>query len=671
MPEMSIVITAQDNYSDAVKRMAEATRLFRKTQEEMQQDLDRMTRNQAELQNELRKSRTRLHELEKQCDETGDATSEALLVAERANYNNINRNLTLVKKGSRELEKQMLKTGDAFSLASNRAERAGGGMSDVLKAFAASGLSQMAGQLVEDGLGMWVTSRLGVDGGTIFSGALSSAISGATVGYTMGGAAGAAIGAVAGGVLGGITGEMQNKQKKDEAFKSYVQEQTEGAIKQRDEDIQAGSAIAAGRESDLRGLTAMLGGDQATAEAYQRSMLELGRTPALSYDAAMSLSKDMLGLGLSTEETETRLRSLADAAAALNLSESQASAIVSTLESAQASGKMESQTVKSLSKMGIDVYQALGEEFGLSAEEAAARLPELDADRAIEAVYAYMGRSFAGAAQELTDTYAGAKGVLESRENDMKAAYGEGYNDERVKGMNEQSEWLSGASGEAQEEANKALGAWKASLENAKERYIRDAVTAAMESDEYQQAKAEGDAAAMGRMIAAAKSQGNSEYMANEGKEQELADQIALADAIRTDPATMAAYETAGYTMGQVFSKGIMSAIQETAPKVVLPQRNDDGALLDYEHMSAEELMFYATPHAAGLKRVPYDGYAALLHEGERVLTAREARQADAGGNVVVNVSGNQFAVRTDADIPAIAQALAEEIELRLQAGTY
>lgn len=38
-------------------------------------------------------------------------------------------------------------------------------------------------------------------------------------------------------------------------------------------------------------------------------------------------------------------------------------------------------------------------------------------------------------------------------------------------------------------------------------------------------------------------------------------------------------------------------------------------------------------PHAYGLSRVPYNGYKAVLHEGERVLTAREARQQDSNGS--------------------------------------
>ncbi len=43
--------------------------------------------------------------------------------------------------------------------------------------------------------------------------------------------------------------------------------------------------------------------------------------------------------------------------------------------------------------------------------------------------------------------------------------------------------------------------------------------------------------------------------------------------------------------------------------------------------------------HAYGLNRVPRDGYKAVLHEGERVLTAREARQIDSGNTSNVTIS--------------------------------
>lgn len=44
--------------------------------------------------------------------------------------------------------------------------------------------------------------------------------------------------------------------------------------------------------------------------------------------------------------------------------------------------------------------------------------------------------------------------------------------------------------------------------------------------------------------------------------------------------------------------------------------------------------------HADGLDYVPYDGYIAQLHKGERVLTAQESRDYDGGGGGVRIESG-------------------------------
>lgn len=72
--------------------------------------------------------------------------------------------------------------------------------------------------------------------------------------------------------------------------------------------------------------------------------------------------------------------------------------------------------------------------------------------------------------------------------------------------------------------------------------------------------------------------------------------------------------------------------------------------------------------HAYGLERVPYDGYAAVLHQGERVLTAREAREADRNRTPIqITITGNQFGAGVTAE--EIAQRLADALERKLAAG--
>jgi phage-related protein len=70
--------------------------------------------------------------------------------------------------------------------------------------------------------------------------------------------------------------------------------------------------------------------------------------------------------------------------------------------------------------------------------------------------------------------------------------------------------------------------------------------------------------------------------------------------------------------------------------------------------------------HANGLDRVPYDGYQATLHKGERVLTPEETKNQDNGGgpdggkSVVVNMGG--VTVQNGQDPEEIARYIAKRI---------
>ncbi len=73
MPEVSIVVTGKDKYSDAIKKMSSVTKTFNKDQEAMERKLVELTKAQHDLQEELKESGGILKELNRQFEETGDA----------------------------------------------------------------------------------------------------------------------------------------------------------------------------------------------------------------------------------------------------------------------------------------------------------------------------------------------------------------------------------------------------------------------------------------------------------------------------------------------------------------------------------------------------------------------------------------------------------------------
>lgn len=67
--------------------------------------------------------------------------------------------------------------------------------------------------------------------------------------------------------------------------------------------------------------------------------------------------------------------------------------------------------------------------------------------------------------------------------------------------------------------------------------------------------------------------------------------------------------------------------------------------------------------HASGLNYVPFDGYIAKLHKGERVQTASQNPYNGGGSSsrVVVNMTGT--VVREEADIHKIANAIVLKLD--------
>ena len=195
------------------------------------------------------------------------------------------------------------------------------------------------------------------------------------------------------------------------------------------------------------------------------------------------------------------------------------------------------------------------------------------------------------------------------------------------------------------QEAYRAIGKWQASLENARESEIRKAIYKMMDTDEYKEAIANDDQVKIGELMARARAQGENAYMESEGYQLQRDTNLQLIKNIQEDTALKEEYYNTGALMGEQFSKGLLSTVQFDPMQAINRTISTSGTESGY---------------AYGLNRVPYDNFLVRLHEGEKVLTASEARQQK--NTPTINITGNSFAVREEADIDKVAQAIFDKV---------
>lgn len=676
--DASIAFSVTDNLSQSIVGMKNSVNSFRADVTGLQASLDKLDSTRFQLKNfDLKNAKRELERTKQAFEELGEAATDAEREAAKAdfqkanqNYENVRRQLDLVSKQARQVEKDMLDASSAISKADNRAGAGGGADgsgASMLAALGKAGLGQMAGDAAQEVANTLIGSAFGDTAGGVLSSGLSGAISGAAIGSIIPGI-GTAVGAAIGGGLGLLTGGTQAFETKDEAFKGYVQEAAEGQFSAQEEAVASGSSIAGGREQKQMAFATLLGSEEEAA-AFLADVQEMAAMTNYTYDEITGYAKSLVK-PFGEDKSLDILTTLSDASAALSLNESDNAVLIAGLSRMKLTDKTTQEYLNYFSERGIDVYEALSKWGNAAAVAEKVTRGEIRGSEAVEEILSYMQEQYGGLSEQMAGTYEGMVDNLADAEANAEAAYGEGYNEKRKEGIQAQMDWLNSG---VMDEANRAIGAWQAELENTKEQYQREAVEAMMETDEYQQAQAEGDAAEMGRLIMQAKVQGMNEYNASEGAQLALESELALAAAIRDDASSNQAYWDAGYRKSQEYSKGLAagmaSALVGTGSETTTGLSVEERRYGNWRRGGYYDEDGVWRSHAAGLERVPYDGYAALLHEGERVLTAREARQADQGGGAQVTITGNTFQVRQESDIDAIAEALYRKLRLAQMGG--
>ncbi len=717
MPETSIVITATDHFSAAMKTMRDSSMHFTKDLEGMQKKLNELNKTKSTLKVNTDKARQELRAAEKQFSETGDAIAKTILEGKQLTFEEARRNLSLVAKEASNVEKQMPKTGKAFSKTDNTATGGMSGAQSLLNGFASSGIANMANGLIQNAANTWISSAFGSEIGSVFSSTLSSAASGAAIGSMIAPGIGTAIGAAAGGILGAASGRLAIQEQRDDAFKSYVQEAYEGQMTAQETSLTSGSALAAQRETDRISFETLFrrGGveDMGIVETYLSNLVEMANNTPFLYGDLTAMSKTLATYGYSAQaDAEKRLsgerdynyildvlETIGDAGAALGQTTGDMESVATAIGRMKSSNKATLEYLNILNDRGIGAVGMLAEARGVDQGTMYDMISrgQVSGREAAEIILQAMTDSFSGSMLAQSRTFSGLSSTVEGLTQELDSAMGQGYNEGRMKGLADQKTWLSGENGRSMQEAYSMIGQWKASLENTKEEMERDALEAVMtgtlsdtfqNSDqgkrltemaaEYQAALAEQEkgsteaGARMGALLAEARVIAMNEYNASEGAQLALESAKSLAEAIRNDTSLNSDYWDAGYEKGQWFTKGLAAAMGEGKYFVKADVDQETGLTVytDSYGLTADSMLvdpggaggLRRSGYAYGLDYVPYDNFPALLHQGERVQTAAEARGERAAPSVTI--TGNNFTIREEADVTRVASELLVQMEL-------
>lgn len=675
--DASIAMSVQDNLSSAIVGMKSSVTNFRSDIKSLQGELDRLNATRVQMRMDLTGAKREAQQAKKAFEELGDSATEAERQAAEAdwkkaeeNLENIRQQYDLVSRQVRQTTRDMEAATGAISKADNRAGSAGG----VLSALGQAGASSMLGDVVSQWAGTLVGSAFGSDVGSLFSSALGGAGSGAAIGSMIAPGVGTAIGAALGGLVGLVGGGAQIYEQQDDAFKEYYQQLYEQGQQQEQESLTSGSATASQRELDEIAFNRLLG--QGTGSKYLSDLRVMAAATPMEYSDLTNMSRALAtGFGDSPERMLDLMAAIGDAGSAVGVTAEDMTMMAQAMSRMQGSGKASLEYLNILQERGVNVIGMLAEAYGKSQGEIYDMISKgkIKGQDAVDIIQSGMESMYGGAMEVMSQTFSGLTSTLEDAMTEIDAARGNGYNETRASGLQQEIDAYGGLLGEAVSNLNTIAGQNQAYLDNLSDQYTREALSAVLlgqettpglfddktvaelremrgdfikASADYENGSQEAGLK-MDNLRMAAEALATTAYESSEAYQLVHDSELDLIGAIRENTAALNGWRN-NYDTQQEFSKGQGTSTQDDLP----------GGTWGWWRRNAY-----------GLNRVPYDDFPALLHEGERVLTAREAREADSKPKprIAIYISGNQFGAGVSAE--EVAQRLADQIELKFAAG--
>ena len=700
--EASILVTLRDQYSAGINTMRSANDNFGRSADQVSQQLrsyqtrlNALVEQQGKLSAELIDARKELKEAEKAYRDTGEAADAEALNQARQKYEALKIVMNETTQASRN-------TQNALRELDGQQRRSGGGSgsgaTSALAALGKAGLGQMAGDAAQEIANTLIGSSLGDAGGAFLSSGLSGAISGAAMG-SLAGPIGTAIGAVVGGTIGLVQGGTQMFQGQDEAFKSYYQGLYEQGQTAAGESLSAGSDTAAQRELDAIAFNRLLG--EGVGDQYLERLRTLAADTPLEYSGLTSMSRALAtGFGDTPERMLELITAIGDAGSAVGVTASDMETMAQALSRMNSSGKATLEYLNIFQDRGVDVIGMLGDAMGKTQGQIYDMISkgEINGQDAANIIQAGMESLYGGAMETMASTFSGLTSTLEDTMAELDNARGEGYNTERAEGIQAEIDAYGGQLGQAVEALNTIAGQNEAYLENLSEQYTREALSAvllgqqtsgifdadqqkALEEmrDQFLQASADYENGSqeaglkMESLQREAEALATAAYESSEQYQTMHETELDLIAAIRENTAAQEA-RLNEYEIQQEMSKGLGAA---SYLGIGTSSSGDTGDAPDPRKYGNWRRGGYYDDagkwhsYASGLGRVPYDNYPAVLHQGERVLTAAEARSYNRGGGGGIQIVMNGTVIREEADVERIGDEFLSRLIQAKVAGVY
>jgi len=738
--EISVVVKMQEDLTGKFKSIASTAQGCSKEFERLQRKVEDLGKRYEDFNKKSASLSAEALSVKKAMDEAKNAFAKTQDEADKANYEKLKAQYdeltTAAKQYSKAAQDTVKDMNDVNEEARKLADGGGKGLNSNsigIKEFGErlrnSGLLQQASGSVSSAISTYATSAIGQPMATAISETVSGTISGVAAG-AVAGIPGMIIGGISGTLAGALNGRTQIYQQQDDAFKAYYAGLYDTVNANTTESLTSGKELAKRRETTRTAFVNELG-----AERADRLLADIqttaNATPFL-YDELTDLSRTLLSFGTAAENIIPTLTKVGDAGAAKGLAASDISTVASYLGKMQSSDRATREFLDPLMERGFAVFDWLAEAKGTDQAGIYDMLSkgDLSGKWVSDVILGKFEALYGGMMAEQSRTTEGLESTLQGLRENIQNAGGDAYNKTRQDAYSADIAAYGGELGEALATAYAAGGEAQAYGENLRDQYLREALDVVLNAgrtslytgedaeklaalhNSYTNAYADytdDDADEETRMLAAKKMEDlreTAEALAAETFEssewtQKLDDtENEQIDAIRENTvglyaATRELEKTDRFSVGQAgpavqnkletFQRGhslLSGALKQFKQdgshayglgyvpfdgyKAVLHQGERVLTAAESRSLDAAGRAWESPPSFAyGLKYAPFDGFPAVLHQGERVLAAQEARGAGDGGrravNITVNVTGNT--VRSQEDLDELVERFAAALE--------